>query len=386
MARLVIEDLSKRYTASSASVDALSGLNLAVAPGECLVLLGPSGSGKTTTLRLIAGLEEPTRGSISLDGQPLAGVPSQARDVGLMFQDPALFPHLTVFENMALGLRLRRAEPRLIEERVRTSAEWLGLSGLLRRRPHTLSGGERQRVALGRTLVRRPKVLLLDEPLSNLDPPRRAQLRAMLRQVRAQLRTTILHVTHDQAEAQALGDRVAVLRSGVLQQVAEPRRLYHAPANLFVAGFVGSPPMNFFRGTIRRQDAGWCFRASSSNDGPPSLVVPIAASSALHLERYLGQAVILGVRPEHLHLEPVILPGDVTFPATVEALEPLGADTLLHLRTSHEPCLARVSNEPTVAPDQTLRCGFSPDQCLLFDAVTEQSVSQSATNPNPPEL
>src|SRR2546423_5776380 len=247
MPRLVVENLSKVFGgARGESVCAVNCLNLTADDGELLVLVGPSGCGKSTTLRMIAGLEEVSQGTISLDGQVLNAVPPKDRDIAMVFQNHALYPHMTVFENIAFRLKLRKVAKSQIEHRVRETAEILGLMPHLNSKPDTLSGGERQRVALGRAMVRKPKLFLLDEPLSNLDGPLRAQMRAEIARLHARLGATMIYVTHDQVEAMTMGQRIAVMKEGVIQQVADPLTLYNSPGNLFVATFIGSPPMNLF--------------------------------------------------------------------------------------------------------------------------------------------
>jgi multiple sugar transport system ATP-binding protein len=246
MARVVIENLTKVFHGPAGEIiRAVDGVTLAIEDQEFLVLVGPSGCGKTTTLRLIAGLEEATHGTISIAGQIVTDAVPKDRDVAMVFQNHALFPHLSAYENIAFGLRLRKCPSAEIERRVMEASEMLGLNGCLKRRPEELSGGQRQRVAIGRAIVRRPRLFLFDEPLSNLDAPLRAQMRDEIAALHAQLNATIIYVTHDQVEAMTLGDRVAVMQAGVIQQVGEPVELYRRPANPFVAGFIGAMPMNF---------------------------------------------------------------------------------------------------------------------------------------------
>jgi multiple sugar transport system ATP-binding protein len=246
MARVVIENLTKVFQGPAGEIiRAVDSVSLAVEDREFLVLVGPSGCGKTTTLRLIAGLEEATHGTISIAGQIVTNATPKDRDVAMVFQNHALFPHLSAYENMSFGLKLRKCPPAEIERRVMEAAEMLGLNGCLKRRPEELSGGQRQRVAIGRAIVRRPRLFLFDEPLSNLDAPLRAQMRDEIAALHAQLNATIIYVTHEQVEAMTLGDRVAVMQAGVIQQVGEPVELYRRPANPFVAGFIGAMPMNF---------------------------------------------------------------------------------------------------------------------------------------------
>src|SRR5882762_1697275 len=254
MARVVLEEVSKVFAATGGTlVHGLQGVNLVLEQGELLVLLGPSGCGKSTTLRLTAGLERVTKGIISINGVVVNDMPPEKRDVAMMFQSHALYPHLTIYDNFALGLKLRRFSKSQIHERVMKTVEMLDIRSCLWRLPKELSGGEQQRVALGRALVRQAGILLLDEPLSNLDMPLRVQLRTEIAQLHARLCATTLYVTHDQEEAMTLGHRIVVMRKGEVQQIGAPMEVYRHPANLFVAGFIGSPPMNFFRGTVRRK-------------------------------------------------------------------------------------------------------------------------------------
>ena len=247
MARVVLEHLTKVFQGPRGEgIRAVDDASLTIGDKEFVVLVGPSGCGKTTTLRLIAGLEEATSGSVSIDGQPMKGVAPKERDVAMVFQNHALYPHMSAYENMAFGLKLRKLPQAEIQNRVKAAAEMLDLSNCLDRRPPALSGGQRQRVALGRAIVRRPKVFLFDEPLSNLDAQMRAQMRKEIAKLHARLAATMIYVTHDQVEAMTMGERIAVMKEGVIQQVAEPMNLYQHPASLFVAGFIGSPPMNFF--------------------------------------------------------------------------------------------------------------------------------------------
>ncbi len=251
MVRVVIENLSKIFKgAKGEEILVVNNANLTVEDKEFLVLVGPSGAGKSTTLRMIAGLEEISEGTVTIDGKVVNTVPPQDRDLAMVFQNYALYPHMTVFENLAFGLKLRKIPKTEINHRVQETAHMLGLASLLDRKPSALSGGERQRVALGRAIARQPKVFLFDEPLSNLDAPLRAQLRTEISKLHRRLEATMIYVTHDQAEAMMLGDRIAVMNEGVIQQVAAPMALYNSPANVFVAGFIGAPPMNLFHGII----------------------------------------------------------------------------------------------------------------------------------------
>ena len=303
MAQVVLERLSKVFQGPGGeSIRAVDNLCLVVEDQELLVLVGPSGCGKTTTLRLIAGLEEPTGGAISINGQVVTGLPPKERDIAMVFQNHALYPHMSVYENMAFGLKLRHYPKAEIDQRVRDAAQILELADCLDRKPAAISGGQRQRVALGRAIVRRPRVFLLDEPLSNLDAQTRLQMRTEISRLHARLGSTMIYVTHDQFEALTLGHRVAVMKDGVIQQVAAPMDFYQQPANLFVAGFVGSPPMNFLHGTLLTKGDTVFFQEQAA--GNPALSKPLSiqldAGSVPTLRPYSGKGVVLGIRPEDI--------------------------------------------------------------------------------------
>ncbi|HKE84135.1 MAG TPA: ABC transporter ATP-binding protein [Vicinamibacterales bacterium] len=313
MASISLQGVSKRF---AGGVSALTDLNLEIAHGELLVLVGPSGSGKSTVLRLIAGLDEPTSGRVLIDGKDVTGVPPQQRDLAMVFQSYALYPHKTVRENLAFGLQMRRVDTARIDERVREVARTLGIDALLDRRPAALSGGQRQRVALGRAIVRDPKAFLLDEPLSNLDPVLRIEMRAELTLLHRRLGATMVYVTHDQEEAMTLGSRIAVMRDGAIEQVAAPMDLYDRPADTFVAGFIGSPAMNIWPCTIVQSDGRGHVRA----DGFQWDDLPVGDVD--------GERVLIGARPHDV---------DITSPdasdaiGRVEILEPLGPTMLAHV-------------------------------------------------------
>lgn len=379
MARVRLDNVSKTFRGPRGeAVPALQRLSLAVEHRELLVVVGPSGSGKTTLLRLIAGLEEPDSGRISLDDQPMEGLPPAARDVAMVFQHQALYPHLTVYENLALGLRLRRLPRAVIRERVQQAAAWLGLGECLARRPHELSGGQRQRVALGRALVRRPKVFLLDEPFAHLDPPLRVQMQTELRRLHSSLEATMIVVTHDQAEALSLGQRVAVLHQGALQQVAAPETLYQQPANLFVAGFIGWPPINLLRGALRQEAGRVCLQltAQSPNQHTASQRLELPAEVQAPLAHRAGREVVLGLRPEHIRLVTGQPPAsDAAWLAgTVNWLERLGPDAWVYLSVAGQPLVARWSGN--AAPPSGGRVWVELDlgRAGYFDPDTGQSI------------
>ena len=324
-----MRQLSKRFGANRI----LNNLSFEIAEGEFCILLGPSGCGKSTVLRIIAGLEQPTEGSVIIDGEPVDHLAPRDRDIAFVFQSYALYPHMTVFENLAFSLRLRRAATTEIESRVRDAAQLLEIDTLLERRPQELSGGQRQRVALGRAIVRHPKIFLFDEPLSNLDATLRASMRLELARLHRRLRTTIVYVTHDQAEALTLGEKIIVLNQGNIQQIASPSEIYHRPANLLVARFVGSPQMNLLEG--RMDETGGFFHCDK-------LRLDLAALFASPLSKFAGQVLTLGIRPEDL--EPTRdrqnwLRGEV------ELVEDLGSDRFVHLKCGHLDMVARTGRD-----------------------------------------
>jgi len=329
-------------------VQALRGFDLAVADGELLVLVGPSGSGKSTALRAAAGLEDVTDGSIHIGARDVTRVPAAQRNVSMVFQSYALFPHLTVAENIGFGLRARGVARDESRRRVAHASETVGCEKLLDRKPFELSGGERQRVALARALVREPDVYLLDEPLSNLDAQLRVQVRSELKLLHQGVGTTTVHVTHDQVEALTMGDRVAVLRDGIIEQLGSPTEVYRRPANRFVAGFIGSPAMNFLRGTV--------------DDG----AIRIGAVAIPHRVERLpgGRQVEVGIRPEHVEL------ADDGLPAEVALVEMAGSETFVRLTADGAPLVARVPPGQSVAPGSNVRVRIPPDRVHLFDAQT----------------
>jgi multiple sugar transport system ATP-binding protein len=317
MAEIVTREMRKRY---SNGFEAVKGLSLEIAESELLVLVGPSGCGKTTALRMIAGLEEITSGDLYIGGKRMNDVPEKDRDIAMVFQSYALYPHMTVAQNIAFSLKLSRVPRREIKQRVGQTAQLLGLEGLLDRRPKQLSGGQRQRVAMGRAIIRQPQAFLMDEPLSNLDAKLRVQMRGEIESLQKRLGVTTVYVTHDQVEAMTMGDRVAVLRDGDLQQVDNPTDVYDRPANLFVAGFIGSPPMNFVQTTVERVDGGGAAVAIGD------VKVPVAGG----LNAWVGKQVIVGVRPEDVHGASRNGGGNsrITMRAKIERVEALGASLL----------------------------------------------------------
>jgi multiple sugar transport system ATP-binding protein len=327
MAAIVLDGITKRFPDGTTAV---RELDLAIADGELMVLVGPSGCGKTTALRMVAGLEEVTGGTILIDGRPVNDTEPRDRDIAMVFQSYALYPHLSVYDNMAFSLKYRKTPRTEIRRRVEEAARILELEPLLARKPRQLSGGQRQRVAMGRAIVRQPRAFLMDEPLSNLDAKLRVQMRAEIARLQRSLGVTTIYVTHDQTEAMTLGNRVAVLQHGVLQQVAPPQELYQRPANLFVASFIGSPAMNLLEATVERGDGGpqVCFGTHRLTVGARAVREHPA------LADYLGRKVILGIRPEHLEdatLVPAASPGSV-LDVQVELREELGSEVDVHCR------------------------------------------------------
>jgi multiple sugar transport system ATP-binding protein len=334
---------------------AVKEVTLAVAEGEFLVLVGPSGCGKSTLLRMVAGLEEVTGGEIRIGGRVVNDIAPRDRDVAMVFQNYALYPHMSVFENLAFGLKLRKVPREDIRRRVETAAGVLGLERYLERRPRELSGGERQRVALGRAMVREPKVFLFDEPLSNLDARLRVEMRAEIRRLHRRVGATMIYVTHDQVEAMTMGDRIAVLNRGVLQQVADPHTLYARPANTFVAGFIGTPPVNLFEARAGADGTSVEVAGARWNLGEPQRAALAGRG---------GSAVTVGVRPEDLN---VAEPG---LPATLEVVEPLGSETLLYWKSTAGSHISRATGGSTPALGTRAALAARPDGVLLFEPTT----------------
>ncbi|MFB3739386.1 MAG: ABC transporter ATP-binding protein [Candidatus Velamenicoccus archaeovorus] len=325
MAEIVLDDVSKVYPGGTTAV---SDLDLDIADGEFIVLVGPSGCGKTTALRMVAGLESITEGTIRIGDRVVNTVPPKERDIAMVFQNYALYPHMSVYDNMAFGLKLRKLPKEEIDRRVREAASILGLAEFLPRKPKALSGGQRQRVAMGRAIVREPKAFLMDEPLSNLDAKLRVQMRSEISRIQDELGVTTIYVTHDQTEAMTMGDRVAVIRKGVLQQVDTPQYLYDHPGNLFVAGFIGSPAMNLVEATLSSSDGG----AVAEFGGVRLAIPPEVLSARPDLRGYQGKRVILGIRPEDMEDASLVsdAPADRRIRSTVVLREALGADVLAH--------------------------------------------------------
>ncbi len=351
MSAVRLENLTKRF----GSVAAVDSIDLSIDSSEFIVLVGPSGSGKTTTLRMVAGLEMVTSGSIFIGDRDVANVHARERDVAMVFQSYALYPHMSVAQNMGFALKLRKVPKDEIERRVRDVAETLGLTEELPRKPKTLSGGQQQRVALGRAIVRDPAVFLFDEPLSNLDAKLRVAMRGELIKLHRRLATTMIYVTHDQIEAMTMGDRIVVMHEGRIRQVGTPLNVYDDPDDAFVAGFIGSPTMNLLDGVAEPRGDGLAFSV-----GGLTLTLPASHAAAV------GGAMTIGIRPEFLRLQEVS--GAVVIEGRIEAVEHLGADTIVELSTAGPPLTAKVTRNDSLHYDETIRMWVDPDKALVFDA------------------
>jgi len=360
MATVTFDHVTKNF----GEVVAVDGLDLEIRDGEFMVLVGPSGCGKTTSLRMIAGLEDVTAGTIRIGDRVVNDVPPKDRDIAMVFQSYALYPHMTVRDNLAFGLKLRKVAKAEIERRVGVAAAILHLEGLLDRKPKALSGGQRQRVALGRAIVREPSVFLMDEPLSNLDAKLRVQTRAELLRLHARLRTTTVYVTHDQIEAMTMGQRIAVMSDAKLQQVGTPQGLYDQPVNQFVAGFIGSPAMNFLKVTVQGTGASASIEAPGISIPVPPRLAPAIGS---------GTEFILGIRPEHIQLESDESVGG-RIDATVDVVEYLGNEELIHLDVADADVIALISADHRVRPGDALTLRVKMDRIHLFDPVTTGSL------------
>jgi multiple sugar transport system ATP-binding protein len=361
MSEVRLIGVSKRYEGTHAARAALAALDLTIPSGEMVVLVGPSGCGKSTTLRIVAGLEEPTTGQVFIDGRDITHTPPAQRDIAMVFQSYALYPHMTVFENLAFALRIRKLPDREIQSRVEDVARSLGIHEYLGRRPKALSGGQKQRVAIGRAVVRQPKVFLFDEPLSNLDAKLRGDMRREIARIHRESGTTSMYVTHDQVEAMTLADRIVVLRDGTIQQEGSPMDIYDAPANRFVAGFFGTPAMNFLRADVA-SDGG---RPLLRGDG---FELPLGGSPYRDASAAPGRGVIVGIRPESVALAP----GGVAVPAEVNLREVLGAEVVLHVASPAGELTVRTDAHAGARPGDRLTVYLDPAAVHLFDARSEQ--------------
>lgn len=367
MARVELKNVRKVFPGN---VTAVTNANLTIEDKEFVVLVGPSGCGKSTTLRMIAGLEEITSGEIYIGDRLVNDVPPKNRDIAMVFQNYALYPHMTVFKNMAFGLLLRKYPKDVIRTRVHEAAEILGIMELLERKPKALSGGQRQRVAVGRAIVRNPKVFLFDEPLSNLDAKLRVQMRAEISKLHTRLQSTMIYVTHDQIEAMTMGDRIVVMLDGIIQQVASPLELYHRPVNRFVAGFIGSPPMNMIEGRIEAENGRVRFLDKS---GIVKLQLPGDKSDKLR--DYAGKAVTCGIRPEYMleNPEQEVKEGR-SIQAIVEVVEPMGSETYLYLDLDGQAITARIKADSEPAVNKPHIIDVDVDNVHFFDQETEKTL------------
>lgn len=364
MAEVRLQNVCKRFE----EVVAVKDFNLFIKDKEFVVLVGPSGCGKTTTLRMIAGLEEITSGQIFIGETLVNRVPARDRNIAMVFQNYALYPHMTVYENMAFGLEMRKTQKEEIRKRVQEAAEILGIGELLGRKPKQLSGGQRQRVALGRAIVRKPQVFLFDEPLSNLDAKLRVQTRLELKKLHARLATTAVYVTHDQVEAMTMGDRIVVMKDGLIQQVGSPLELYNFPANTFVAGFLGSPSMNFFQAAVTREGSAVSVRKGSVRiDLPPE--------KAALLNGYKQENVIVGIRPEDLKPVQEHVPGR-TLQALVEVVEPIGNETYVDVEAGGVSLIAGVGRNVEVRAGEKLVLMAALERIHLFDTQSERALGR----------
>lgn len=363
MARVTMRGLNKKYDDVHAVID----VNLDIGDQEFVVLVGPSGCGKTTTLRMVAGLESITGGQIAIDGKVVNALPPMDRDIAMVFQNYALYPHMTVYDNMAFGLKMRKLDKAEIAGRVREAADILGIGALLERKPRQLSGGQRQRVALGRAIVRHPQVFLFDEPLSNLDAKLRVQMRVELKKLHERLGTTAIYVTHDQVEAMTLGDRVVVMRDGRIQQVGDPMELYNQPANRFVAGFIGSPAMNFVPVRIAAENGSLWAESEA-------LRIRLPSGLSQRLEPYSGRQATLGVRPEDLQIADEGDSTDQSFDVAVEVVERLGSEILLDVAAGTTSMVAAVDPTVRTRVHERLRLRVDPGRVHLFDDQTEAAI------------
>jgi multiple sugar transport system ATP-binding protein len=365
MAEVRFEHVTKRF----GETVAVNDLNLNIPDKEFLVLVGPSGCGKTTALRLISGLEEPTSGNIYIGEQLVNDVAPKDRDIAMVFQSYALYPHMSVRDNMAFGLSLRKTPNPEIERRVKEAARILGIEELLKRKPRQLSGGQRQRVALGRAIVREPVVFLLDEPLSNLDAKLRVQTRAELSKLHQRLGTTFIYVTHDQVEAMTMATLIAVMNKGVLQQVGKPQGLYEKPGNVFVAGFIGSPAMNFFDVIVKGGQDGIYLDAGTFQ-------MPVPKEKTGTIDKYLDKKIIFGIRPEDIHSKEFMAPGIIASPihAKVDVTELMGNEFFLHMLSDDKPFLARVDARTPARPGQEIELVFNMANMQAFDVETQKTL------------
>ncbi len=362
MAQVTLRKVVKKYD----EVLAVRGIDLDITDKEFIVLVGPSGCGKSTTLRMIAGLEEISGGDIEIGGHIVNDVPPKDRDIAMVFQNYALYPHMNVYENMSFGLKLKKTPKDVIDQRVRQAAQILDITELLDRKPKQLSGGQRQRVAMGRAIVRDPKVFLFDEPLSNLDAKLRVQMRTEIKKVHQKVRTTTVYVTHDQVEAMTLADRVVVMNGGIIEQVGSPNDLYHSPATKFVAGFIGSPAMNFI--TCQLEQAAGALRVRLND----TLSFPVPADRTARYTPHVGKPnLMLGLRPEHImETRPHIEPNQHDFDMLIDVVEPMGMETLVYFTVNGREVCGRVNPNAGAAAAQSMKLRADLSNMHLIDDST----------------
>ncbi len=364
MAELKLVNLTKEY---EKGVVAVKDFNLHIQDKEFIVFVGPSGCGKSTTLRMIAGLEDISEGDFEIDGKRMNDVAPKNRDIAMVFQNYALYPHMTVYENMAFSLKLRKEDKKIIDEKVKEAAKILGLEEYLKRKPKALSGGQRQRVALGRAIVRDAKIFLMDEPLSNLDAKLRVQMRTEIQKLHRRLQTTTIYVTHDQTEAMTMASRIVVMKDGLIQQVGTPAEVYNSPVNIFVGGFIGSPAMNFFEGTLM-EDA--------IVIGDVKIQVPQEKLTALKKEGYIGKDLVLGVRPEDIYTSAQDIASNTAsqFEATIDVAELMGAETFLYSSLNGSEFIARIESNTTIKPLDNITLAFDMGKAHFFDKDSEKRI------------
>jgi multiple sugar transport system ATP-binding protein len=364
-----IKDLVKTYTDDRGrpTFTAVKNINLHIDNGEFMVLVGPSGCGKTTTLRMVAGLEKISSGTISIGDRVVNDLEPKDRGIAMVFQNYALYPHMTIFNNMAFGLQLAKKKKDFIQETVTRTSQALGLNQMLERKPQALSGGQRQRVALGRAIVRNPVVFLFDEPLSNLDAKMRVQMRSEISRLHGQLGSTMIYVTHDQVEAMTMGDRICVMKDGVIMQVADPLTLYRKPENLFVAGFIGSPPMNLLKGKIQKRESGLVFTEAGEQN---AISIPIKGALEPLASKYLDKPIVVGIRPEHI-TEESTNGSRVPVASAVDIAEPMGSESLVYMKAGGGSFIAKIHGEKLFHQGEPVTVYVDTDKILLFDPETE---------------
>ncbi len=367
MAKVILEKIEKRFPGNPKP--AVAEMTLEIKDKEFVVLVGPSGCGKSTTLRMVAGLEEISAGKVIIDERVVNDIPPKDRDVAMVFQNYALYPHMTVYDNMAFGLKIRKFPKDEIERRVKEASEILGIQELLERRPKQLSGGQRQRVALGRAIVRKPKVFLFDEPLSNLDAKLRGQMRTEIIKLHNRLQATMIYVTHDQVEAMTMGDRIVVMKDGYVQQVGMPVDIYDQPVNKFVAGFIGTPPMNLINGRIEKKDGGLFF-----NEG--SFSVKLDKRMVEKMESHADKEVILGIRPEYIEDKKttVFTDPDWKVAATVDVIESIGSSAYVYLTTGQSSFVAALDSHKQMKVSEKEDVVFNMEKVHFFDVQTDMTI------------